>query len=77
MCQYVSFGFVPAAMYAQARRLNVGRWRGLVPKNLQSSTQFCANIVKKDPGRARQNSQGTTGTRFTKPEAQNKGDLCN
>ena len=37
---------------------------------------FCANIVKKDPGRARQNSVATAGTNFTKPGAQNKGDLC-
>ena len=34
------------------------------------------NIVKKDPGRARQNSLATAGTNFTKPGAQNKGDLC-
>ena len=34
------------------------------------------NIVKKDPGRGRQNSLGTTGTNFTKPGAHNKGDLC-
>ena len=35
-----------------------------------------ANIVKKDPGRARQSSLVTAGTNFTKPGAQNKGDLC-
>ena len=34
------------------------------------------NIVKKDPGRARQNSLATAGTYLTKPGAQNKGDLC-
>ena len=34
------------------------------------------NIVKKDPGRARQNSLATAGTNFTKPGAHNKGDLC-
>ena len=34
------------------------------------------NIVKKDPGRARQNSLATAQTNFTKPGAQNKGDLC-
>ena len=44
--------------------------------NLQRSTLFCANIVKKDPGRARQNSIATAGTNFTKPGAQNKVDLC-
>ena len=33
-------------------------------------------VVKKDPGRARQNSVATAGTNFTKPGAQNKGDLC-
>ena len=32
--------------------------------------------VKKDPGRARQNSPATAGTNFTKPGAHNKGDLC-
>ena len=38
---------------------------------------YCAqNIVKKDPGRAWQNSLATAGTNFTKPGAQNKGDLC-
>ena len=34
------------------------------------------NIVKKDPGRAMQNSLVTAQTNFTKPGAQNKGDLC-
>ena len=43
---------------------------------VQRSPLFCANIVKKDPGRARQNSLATAGTNFTKPGAQNKGDLC-
>ena len=33
------------------------------------------NIVKKDPGRARQNSLATEGTNFTKPGARNKVDL--
>ena len=33
-------------------------------------------MVMKDPGRARQNSVATAVTNFTKPEAQNKGDLC-
>ena len=45
--------------------------------SIQRSPLFCANIVKKDPGRARQNSLATAGTNFTKPGAQNKGDLCN
>ena len=31
---------------------------------------------KKDPGRARQNSLAKAGTNFTKPGAQNKGNLC-
>ena len=35
------------------------------------------NIVKKDPGRAKQKSLATAGANFTKPGAQNKGDLCN
>ena len=43
---------------------------------LQRSPLFCANIVKKDPGRAKQNSLATAGTKFTKPGAQNKVDLC-
>ena len=34
------------------------------------------STFKKDPGRARQNSLATAGTNFTKPGAQNKGDLC-
>ena len=34
------------------------------------------NIVKKDPGRARQNSLATAGANITKPGAHNKGDLC-
>ena len=43
---------------------------------LQRFPLFCANIFKKDPGRAKQNSLATAGTNFTKPGAQNKGDLC-
>ena len=43
---------------------------------LQRSPLLCANIVKKDPGRARRNSLATARTNFTKPGAQNKGDLC-
>ena len=38
---------------------------------------FVQSIVKKDPGRAKQNSLATAVTNFTKPGAQNKGDLCN
>ena len=34
------------------------------------------NIVKKDPGRAMQNSLATAQTNFTQPGAQIKGDLC-
>ena len=34
------------------------------------------NMVKRDPGRARQNSLATAGTNLTKPGAHNKGDLC-
>ena len=37
---------------------------------------MCANTFKKDPGRARRNILATAGTNFTKPGAQNKGDLC-
>ena len=43
---------------------------------VQRSTLFCANIVKKDPGKARQNSLATAGTNFTKPGAHNKVHLC-
>ena len=45
-------------------------------EEIQSSPLFCANIAKKDPGRARRNSLATAGTNFTKPGAHNKGDLC-
>ena len=34
------------------------------------------NISKKDPGRVKQKSLATAITNFTKPGAQNKGDLC-
>ena len=34
------------------------------------------NMVKMDPGRARQNSLATAGTNFTKPGAYNKVDIC-
>ena len=37
---------------------------------------FAQSLVKKDPRRTRQNSLATAGTNFTKPGAQNKGDLC-
>ena len=43
---------------------------------VQRSPLFCANIVKKDPGIARQKSLATARTNFTKPGAHNKGDLC-
>ena len=36
---------------------------------------ICAKIVKKDPGRANQNSLATAETNFTKPGAHNKVDL--
>ena len=48
----------------------------MFPILVQRSPLFCANIVKKDPGRVRQNSLATAGTNFTKAGAQNKGDLC-
>ena len=44
--------------------------------DIQRSPLFCANIVKKDPGRARQSSVAAAGANFTKPGAHNKGDLC-
>ena len=43
---------------------------------LQRSPLLCANIVKKDLGKARQNSLATAEINFTKPGAHNKGDLC-
>ena len=52
------------------------RWVNYLPATLQRSPLFCANIVKKDLGRARQNNLATAGTNFTKPGAQNIGDLC-
>ena len=45
-------------------------------KGYRRSPLFCANIDKRDPGRARQNSLATAGTNFTKPGAQKKVDLC-
>ena len=53
-----------------------GRSEILKIYNVQRLTLFCANIVKKDPGRAGQNNLATAGTNFTKPGAQKKGDLC-
>ena len=50
--------------------------RELSIRALQRSPLFCTNIVKKDPGRARQSSLATAETNFTKPGAQNKGDPC-
>ena len=44
---------------------------------LLSSTLLCTNTLKKDPGRARQNSLATAGINFTKPEAQNKVNPVN
>ena len=34
------------------------------------------DILKKDPGRAKLKSLATAVANFTKPGAQNKGDLC-
>ena len=45
-----------------------------LPNSIQRSPLFFANISKKDPGRARQNSLATAGTNFTKPGAHNRGD---
>ena len=43
---------------------------------VQRSPLFCANIVKKGPGRTRRNSLSTAGLNLSKPGAHNKGDLC-
>ena len=51
-------------------------WQLLRDLYVQRSPLFCANIVEKDPGRARQNSLATAGTHFTKLRAQHKVDLC-
>ena len=50
-------------------RLKRRKYRGLL--------YSAQNIVKKDLGRAKQKSLATAVTNFTKPRAQNKGDLCN
>ena len=42
----------------------------------ENSSEVCTKIGKKDPGMAKQNSLATAATNFTKPGAQNKGDLC-
>ena len=42
---------------------------------IQRSPLFCANIFKKDPGRARQNSLATAVTNFFKTGAQNRVEL--
>ena len=47
-----------------------------IVKVLQKSPLFCANIVKKNPSRAKETTLATAGTNFTKPGAQKKGDLC-
>ena len=49
------------------------RLRGNQP---QKETGKSSNLAMQHPGRARQNSLATAGTNFTKPGAQNKGDLC-
>ena len=41
---------------------------------IQGPKKWFENIVKKDPGRAKQNSLATAVTNFTKPGAQNKVD---
>ena len=43
---------------------------------VKRSTLFCASIFKKDPGRAKQNSLAAAGTKFPKPGAHKKVDLC-
>ena len=53
-------------------RVGLSVWKSMYRGPLYSAQ----NMVKKDPGRAGQNSLATAGTKFTKPGAQNKGDLC-
>ena len=60
-----------ATYFAAKIQLNFGQ-----DNNIQRSPLFCANIVKRDPGRARQNGLAAAGANFIKPGAHNKGDLC-
>ena len=62
-------------MYSDSNEKRPGMMRCLVGMKVQRSSLFWANIVKKDPDRARQNSLATAGTNFTKPGAQNKEDI--
>ena len=51
------------------------KWKG--PRETYRGLLYSAqNTVKKDQGRAKQKSLATTVANFTKPGAQNKGDLC-
>ena len=43
---------------------------------LQRSTLFCANVVKEDPGRARQNCLATAGGKLHQTSSELKDDLC-
>ena len=59
---------VTASCIAYPRVWSLVLYRGLL--------YSARNIVKQDPGRARQKSLYTAIANFTKPGAQNKGDLC-
>ena len=52
---------------------SITKIRGFIYRGLLYSAQ---DILKKDPGRAKLKSLATAVANFTKPGAQNKGDLC-
>ena len=61
-------GYIQGDPYGLRKILVDIKYRGLL--------YSAQSTFKKDPGRARQKSLATAGTNFTKPGAQNKGDLC-
>ena len=62
--------------WTKERRILRESTRGCIQPSIQRSPLFRTTIIKKDPGRAKQNSLATARTNFTKPGTQNKGDLC-
>ena len=44
--------------------------------SVQRARKRFVNLAKQDPGRAKQNSQATAGTNFTKPRTSHLRDLC-
>ena len=68
--------FINASASEPCIKMGGGTSKVMSFSEIQRSSLFCTNIVKKDPGRARQKSLATAGTNFTKHGAQNNGDLC-